>query len=145
MLYALALQKNAPSIFTKTNKQGVPGNAIIVSSLATFLVVPLSYFSPNWFDAFKVVVSFVVVCILVNWNLITLAHMKFKQTNKQTLFPAPFYPYSSYLTLAFILFILAGMALPQIGMVKQVVGLPIWILIAYIGYKLTKKNKDTSK
>ncbi|MDR1418686.1 MAG: amino acid permease [Endomicrobium sp.] len=145
MLYALALQKNAPHIFAKTNKQGVPGNAILLSSLATFLVVPLSYFAPNWFDAFKVVVSFVVICILVNWGLITLAHIKFKQKNKETLFPVPFYPYSNYLTLVFILFILATMTLPQIGMLKQVVGLPIWILIAYIGYKLTKRNKDTSK
>ncbi|MDR2066268.1 MAG: amino acid permease [Endomicrobium sp.] len=141
MLYALALQKNAPHFLTKVNKEGVPSSSILVSSAITFLVVPLNYFIPNWFDAFKIIVSFVVICILVNWGLITLAHFKFKQINKQTLFPAPFYPYSNYLTLAFILFILIAMTLPQLGMSKQVIGLPIWILVMYIGYKIIKKKQ----
>ncbi|MDR3125124.1 MAG: amino acid permease, partial [Endomicrobium sp.] len=139
MLYALALQKNAPNLFSKTNKSKIPVTAILVSGMLTFLVVPLNYFIPNWFDAFKIVMSFIVVYILVNWAIITLSHTKFKQINKQTLFPAPFYPYSNYLTLTFVLFILGAMTLSQIGMYKQVVAIPFWILFVYICYKITKK------
>jgi L-asparagine transporter-like permease len=138
MLYGLALQKNAPQALAKTNKRGIPFNAILVSSAITFLVVPLNYFTPNWFDAFKIILSFVVVCILVNWALITLSHMKFKRKNKKTLFPAPFYPYSNYITLVFIGFTLAAMATPQLGMIKQVIALPIWIFSVYAGYKIIK-------
>lgn len=145
MLYALALQKNAPSVFAKTNKQGVPSNAILLSSLATFFVVPLSYFAPNWFFVFKIIVSFVVICILVSWGLITLTHIKFKQLNKNTKFPALFYPLSNYLTLAFILFILFAMALPKIGMLKQVIGLPFWLLFIYLCYNLTKSKEGCAK
>ncbi|MDR0723924.1 MAG: amino acid permease [Endomicrobium sp.] len=141
MLYALALQKNAPHFFAKTNKTKIPVNAILVSGMLTFLVVPLNYFVPNWFDAFKVVMSFIVVYILVNWATITVSHIKFKQKNKETLFPAPFYPYSNYLTLAFVLFILIAMTLPQIGMVKQVLAIPFWILFVYFCYNITKQNR----
>jgi L-asparagine transporter-like permease len=140
MLYALALQKNAPHLFAKTNRTKIPINAILVSGMLTFLVVPLNYFVPNWFDAFKVVMSFIVVYILVNWTIITLSHIKFKQINKKTLFPAPFYPYSNYVALAFILFILVAMTLPQIGMAKQVVAIPFWILFIYFCYRLQSKN-----
>jgi L-asparagine transporter-like permease len=141
MLYALALQKNAPRIFAKTNKTKIPINAILVSGMLTFLVVPLNYFVPNWFDAFKVVMSFIVVYILVNWAIITLSHIKFKQANKNTLFPTPFYPYSNYLTLVFVLFILIAMTLPQIGMLKQVVAIPFWILFVYFCYKIIKQKR----
>jgi L-asparagine transporter-like permease len=141
MLYSLALQKNAPQALIKTNRRGVPFNAIFVSSAITFLVVPLNYFVPNWFEAFKIILSFVVVCILVNWALITLSHMKFKRKNKETLFPSPFYPYSNYITLLFIGFILVAMATPQLGMIKQVIALPIWIFLVYGGYKLIKNAR----
>ncbi|MDR2811669.1 MAG: amino acid permease [Endomicrobium sp.] len=140
MLYALALQKNAPQALAKTNKRGIPLNAILMSSAITFLVVPLNYFTPNWFTAFKIILSFVVVCILVNWALITLSHIKFKRKNKKTLFPAPFYPYSNHITLAFIAFILTAMTFPKIGMAKQVIAIPFWIFIVYIVYKIVKKT-----
>jgi L-asparagine transporter-like permease len=145
MLYGLALQKNAPHALVKTSKRGVPFNAIFVSSAITFLVVPLNYFVPNWFEAFKIVLSFVVVCILVNWTLITLSHMKFKHKNKETLFPSPFYPYSNYITLMFIGFILVAMATPQLGMIKQVIALPIWIFLMYAGYKFVKNIRGDSR
>ncbi|MDR0799974.1 MAG: amino acid permease [Endomicrobium sp.] len=140
-LYGLALQNNAPQIFSKTTKKGVPVAAQMLSGILTFLVVPLNYFLPNWVDAFQVVISFVVVCILINWGLITMSHMKFKKQknleNHKTLFPSPFYPYTNYIVFAFILSILIIMALLQ-GMTKQAIAVPIWILIIYTLYKVSE-------
>jgi L-asparagine transporter-like permease len=142
MLYGLALQKNASQIFLKTNKRGIPIYAVLASGALTFLVVPLNYIVPNWFDAFKIVISFVIICILITWTIIILSHLKFKQKNKETLFPAPFYPYSNYIALAFIVFILIVMALPQTGMTKQLIAIPVWIFIVYIIYKILKKEES---
>jgi L-asparagine transporter-like permease len=144
MLYGLALQKNAPQVLTKTNKRGVPSRAILLSGALTFLVVPLNYFIPNWFNAFKIITSFIVVCVLINWSIISISHLKFRKQkqleNKETIFHAPFYPYSNYIVLVSFVFILATMATPKFGMAKQVIALPIWILIVYICYKITKKK-----
>ncbi|MCA6072891.1 MAG: amino acid permease [Endomicrobium sp.] len=141
MLYGLALQNNAPQALAKIDKRGIPFTATLLSSAITFLVVPLNYFVPNWFEALKIIISFAVMCILVNWGMITLSHLKFKQKNPKTLFPAPFYPYSGYITLVFIIFILVIMVLPQIGMAKQVIALPVWILTVYTFYRFLRVRK----
>jgi L-asparagine transporter-like permease len=144
MLYGLAFQKNAPQIFTKTSKRGVPTPSLLFSNILTFLVVPLNYFIPNWFNVFQIIISFVVVCAIINWWMITISHLKFKKQKKlehfKTSFPSPFYPYSNYITLTFYFFILIAMALPQLGMTKQVIAVPIWLIIVYFGYKITKKK-----
>jgi L-asparagine transporter-like permease len=142
-IYGLALQNNAPQIFTKTTKNGVPIAAILLSGVLTFSVVPLNYFIPNWSEAFKIIMSFAVICIIINWMLISISHIKFKKQkkleNQKTSFPSPFYPYSNYLSLLFIFFILAVMALSsKLSMTKQVIALPIWVLTVYTGYKLSK-------
>jgi L-asparagine transporter-like permease len=145
MLYGLALQNNAPQIFKKTTGKGVPVTAQMLSAVLTFLVVPLNYFFKHWNDAFQIIMNFVVVCALVNWILITVSHIKFKQQKKlencKTLFPVPFYPYTNYITLAFYIFILAAMAL-HLGMAKQVIAAPIWVIMVYIGYRISKNSKN---
>jgi L-asparagine transporter-like permease len=145
MLYGLALQKNAPQIFAKTSKRGVPTCSLLLSSLLTFLVVPLNYFIPNWFNAFQIIISFVVVCAIVNWWMITISHLKFKKQKESynTLFPSPFYPYSNYITMIFYFFIMVAMTLPQLGMAKQVAAVPIWLLVVYIGHKIKISRKKT--
>jgi L-asparagine transporter-like permease len=143
MLYGLALQHNAPQVFTKTNKRGVPSASLILSGALTFLVVPLNYFIPDWFGAFQISMSFVVACLVINWGLIAITHIKFKnqkiKENCKTLFPSPLYPFSNYLTIAFIIFILAAMCLPALGMTKQVIAVPLWIAAVYAGYKISKR------
>ena len=142
-IYGLALQNNAPNVFTKTTKNGVPIAALLLSGILTFSVVPLNYFMPNWSEAFKIVMSFVVMCIILNWMLITISHIKFKKQknleSQKTLFPSPLYPYSNYASLLFIFFILVVMATsPKLSMTKQVIAFPIWVLVVYAGYKISK-------
>jgi L-asparagine transporter-like permease len=148
MLYGLALQNNAPQVFTKTSKRGVPTASLLLSSLLIFLVVPLNYFIPNWFNAFQIIMSFVVVCAIVNWWMITISHLKFKKQKKgenyKTFFPSHFYPYSNYITMIFYFLIMTAMTLPQLGMGKQVAAVPIWLLAVYIGYKISRKKVYTT-
>ncbi|MDR3071024.1 MAG: amino acid permease [Endomicrobium sp.] len=141
-LYGLALQGNAPKFFAKTTKNGAPALAQMVSGILTFSVVPLNYFFKNWFDSLQIAINFAVVFILINWSLIVISHMKFKKQknieNCKTIFPSPFFPYTNYLTLTFIFFLLTAMALLHPGMIKQVVAVPVWISIVYILYRLSK-------
>jgi L-asparagine transporter-like permease len=139
MIHSLALQNNAPKIFAKTNKKGAPVAAQILSGILTFLVVPLNYFIPNWFKAFQVVIDFVIVCIFVSWTLITMSHMKFKKQKNlekhKTIFPSPLYPFTNYFVFLFIFFLLVTMVTRHPIMIKQVIVMPIWVLLVYIFYK----------
>jgi L-asparagine transporter-like permease len=149
MLYGLALQKNAPQIFVKTTKRGIPVASVIFTNLLTFLVVPLNYFMPNWFEAFDIIMNFSVICIVTYWCIIAITHLKFKKQMKledrKPIFPSLFYPYSNYIVLIAVMFILVGMSLPQLGMAKQVIAIPVWLLIVFLGYKISRKKLHNIK
>jgi L-asparagine transporter-like permease len=78
-----------------------------------------------------------------------MSHLKFRKQKKlediKTIFSSPFYPFSNYLTLAFLIFILFAMSLPTFGMLKQVVALPLWVLVLYIAYRIATKRSSNLK
>ncbi|MDR2891776.1 MAG: amino acid permease [Deltaproteobacteria bacterium] len=144
MLYGLAQQGNAPAFFGKADKRGVPMNAMLLAGVLTFLVVPLNYFLPSWIDAFHVAMSFAVAGLVLNWAMISLAHLFFRRRldgqGYKTVFPAIWYPFANYLCLAFVVFVLGGMAF-KLGMSNAVIALPVWCAFVFVMYKVLKRSK----
>ncbi len=140
MLYGLALQGNAPKMFTYTSKQGVPVYSLLLSSSATLVCVGLNYFMPD--DALKILFSLVVACLVINWAMISLTHLKFRAfMNAHSipiLFKAFWYPYADYFCLFFMALILFILCL--IGSETSVILMPVWILFVGLGYWIKKKN-----
>ncbi|OTG85512.1 amino acid permease [Acinetobacter sp. ANC 4558] len=132
MLYSLAKQGNAPKIFAKTNKQGVPIQAVLMSALLIFGCVLLNYFVPE--EALSHLIYIVVGALVLNWAMITLTHLQFrraKQTLKfETSYPALWAPLSNYLVLAFIAVVLFIMWTQ--GFQESVIMIPIWITLMLI-------------
>ena len=64
MLFGLSEQKQAPSIFKSTNKQGVPHIAIIVSSALLLVTALLNYIFPNATLVFTYVTTISTVLFL---------------------------------------------------------------------------------
>lgn len=143
MLYGLAAQRNAPRIFASTDKRGVPVAALLLSGALTLLVVPLNYMLPKWNEAFTTALGLVVVALVINWGMITMAHFKFRkrmmEKNHATVFPSPWFPWANLFCLAVVVFILVAMALPSSGMLSAVIALPVWVAIVFAGYKLFKR------
>jgi AAT family amino acid transporter/aromatic amino acid transport protein AroP len=81
MLFGLAEQGNAPKVFAKVNKQGVPVPAVLLSALLIFGCVLLNYFVPE--DALGHLMYVVVGALVLNWAMISLTHLKFKAMVKQ--------------------------------------------------------------
>ncbi len=143
MLYGLAKQGDAPKIFTKLAKNGVPYIGIFVSSGITLIVVALNYFIPG--KVFMYLISIAVAAVVVSWVIITITHLKFRKLKirenqvEQLHFKSIGYPYINYLCLAFLIMIVLLMT--QIEDMQLAVGiLPIWIGCLWIGYKI-RKNK----
>lgn len=127
MLYSLAQQGNAPKVFAKTNKQGVPIPAVLLSALLIFGCVLLNYFVPE--DALGHLMYVVVGALVLNWAMISITHLKYrrfvKHANLKTSFPALWSPFSNYLVLAFIAVVLYIMWTQ--GFKESVMMIPIWI------------------
>ena len=140
MLLGLAEQGNAPQIFKRVNQQGTPIAAVLFSALLIFGCVLLNYFLPE--KALSYLIYVVVAAAVLNWIMISLIHLKFKQTMKregiQTKFPAIFAPFTNYLVLAFMLMLLYIMWTQ--GFMLSVLMLPVWIAVLFGVFKLRNQR-----
>ena len=142
MLLGLAEQGNAPQFLKKINQRGIPYAAILCSALVTLLCVVLNYIVPE--KAFKLLMSLVVSAIVINWMMLALTHLKFKQRmlalQKSTLFPTLIYPISNYICIVFMLGILVVMWLTP-DMRIAVMLIPLWIGCLTLTYWIKQRSK----
>ncbi|WP_435955213.1 aromatic amino acid transporter AroP [Dryocola sp. BD626] len=147
MLFGLAQQGNAPKALLKVDRRGVPVTTILVSAVATALCVLINYLMPG--EAFGLLMALVVSALVINWAMISLAHIKFRRKKDQqgvkTRFPALFYPLGNWICLLFMAGILVIMAITP-GMAISVWLIPVWVLILGIGYWIkTQRGGKTVK
>ena len=142
MLLGLAEQGNAPQFLKKINQRGIPYAAILCSALVTLLCVVLNYIFPE--KALKLLMSLVVSAIVINWMMLALTHLKFKQRmlalKKSTLFPTLIYPISNYICIVFMLGILVVMWLTH-DMRIAVMLIPLWIGCLTLTYWFKQRSK----
>ncbi|WP_038902071.1 amino acid permease [Dickeya dadantii] len=141
MLYGLAKQGNGPQSLLKVDRRGVPVVAIGISALATALCVLINYVLPG--KAFELLMALVVSALVINWAMISLAHLKFRASKEregvQTRFKALWFPFGNYLCLAFMAGILVIMYLTP-GIQISVLLIPVWLAVLGIGYRFKKRR-----
>ncbi|MCK0552235.1 aromatic amino acid transporter AroP [Pantoea ananatis] len=135
MLFGLAQQGNAPKALLNVDRRGVPVMSILVSAVATALCVLLNFLMPA--EAFGLLMSLVVSALVINWAMISLAHLKFRKKKNQqgvtTRFKAVLYPLGNWICLVFLAGILVLMAMTP-GMAISVWLIPVWLIVLAIGY-----------
>ena len=145
MLYGLAQQGNAPAVFKKVNKEGVPIPAVLLSAVLIFGCVLLNYFVPE--DALGHLMYVVVGALVLNWAMISLTHLKFRSAMKtlhhKVSFPALWSPVSNYIVLLFIAVVLYIMWTQ--GFKESVIMIPIWIVLMYVLSLYTTKKDNSLK
>ena len=143
MLFNLSHQKQAPKIFGKVGKTGVPTNAIYMSAIVLLIGVALNYFVAE--KVFTYITSVSTFGAVFTWIMILVTQIKYRQTlsteqvNKLS-FKMFLYPYISYISIVFFLFVVILMAFNEGTRIALIVG-PIWmifLLVLYFGYY---KNK----
>ncbi|OLU27395.1 aromatic amino acid transporter AroP [Pseudomonas sp. PA15(2017)] len=141
MLYGLAEQGNAPKQLLKVDKRGVPVLAIFFSALFTLICVVVNYLVPK--SALELLMSLVVAALVINWAMISLAHIKFRKAMRargvEPSFKAFWFPLANYLCLAFVLFIL-GVMLFIPGIRNSVIAIPFWLLFIWGCYQLRQRR-----
>ncbi|MEC5317384.1 amino acid permease [Brenneria populi subsp. brevivirga] len=145
MLYGLANQGNGPKVLKTVDARGVPVVAIGVSALATALCVLINYLIPG--KAFELLMALVVSALVINWAMISLAHLKFRAKKDSegtvTRFKALLYPLGNYICLLFLAGILVIMYLTP-GIRISVILIPVWLVILAVGYAVKRKNQANS-
>ncbi|MHC6180311.1 amino acid permease [Clostridium sp. JNZ X4-2] len=146
MLYSLALNNNAPKVFGKVNKSGVPYVGILFSTGVAVIAVILNYFVPG--KVFGYISSVTTIAILTAWGTILITQLKFRKeksaAGEKIKFKMPLCPISSYITIIYLLAIVVSLGfLPATRVALYVI--PVWVLALVILYKLfcSKKIRDS--
>lgn len=142
MLFSLAEQGHAPRALLKLNRFGVPFMGIFVSGLMTILCIGLNYWMPK--EALGLLMSLVVAALVINWAMITVTHLKFKTSLKQSSdtssYPAWCFPLTNYICLAFVAFILVIMYFDA-NTRTAVYTLPVWLVLISVFYWFMQRAK----
>ena len=105
----MALSGSAPKFMAKLNRSGVPSGGIKLTDAVAFLGVILNAIVPA--QALEIVLNMAVVGIIASWGMIVLSQLAlFRLAKKGQAIRSAFRmigaPYTSYLTLAFLLAVL---------------------------------------
>jgi L-asparagine transporter-like permease len=134
-LYKLALNNQAPVIFSKTNSQKIPANAILFTAISALISVFANYVCTE--HLLDYLFAVILIAILLNWFIIISTHFffrKFVKTNKIVLdYPSFAFPVLNWVVLLMLAIIL----------VVVIINLPIkygfivpicWVLFLYLYY-----------
>ncbi|MCC3704723.1 amino acid permease [Rouxiella badensis] len=126
MLYALSQNRQLPAFLSKVSASGVPVYGIAVTILCLLVGSCLNYLIPNPEQVFVYVYSASVLPGMVPWFVVLVSQLRFREAHRAALKNHPFksimFPYTNYLTLAFLFCVLVGMAINPDTRVSLLVG-----------------------
>ncbi|MEV3062148.1 amino acid permease [Paenibacillus larvae] len=136
MLFNLAEKGEAPKRVNRLTKGGVPGRAVVISAIALLIGVLLNYVVPE--DVFTWVTSIATFGAIWTWAIILVSQIKYRKQLKaaeqnKLKYKMPLFPFSSYLSLAFLVFCVCLMAYAPDTRVSVIVG-PLWFLLLICFY-----------
>ncbi|MEH7439563.1 alanine permease AlaP [Neobacillus drentensis] len=152
MLFNLAEHGEAPKNFGKVTKNGVPGMAVIASAGALLIGVVLNYIVPA--KVFTWVTSIATFGAIWTWAVILLSQIRYRKTLnpseiKTLKYKVPLFPYTSYISLAFLAFVIGLMVYNPDTRIALVIGplfLVFLVAVYYIkGFHKKESNQPSAK
>lgn len=130
MLFNLAEHNEAPKAYSKLTKGGVPGIAVLASAGALLIGVVLNYVVPA--KVFTWVTSIATFGAIWTWGVILLSQIRYRKSlspeeRQQVKYAMPFFPYSSYISLAFLAGVIGIMAYNPDTRIALIIG-PLWLV-----------------
>jgi len=124
ILRSMAVNGSAPRFTEKMSRNGVPFGGILLTAVITLLGVGLNAIAPS--KAFDIVLEVSAIGIIGGWATIILCQMKLQKWAAEGKATRPAFrlfgsPFTSWLTLAFLAFVLVTMGFSETGR---------WVLLA---------------
>ncbi|WP_315372243.1 amino acid permease, partial [Paenibacillus xylanexedens] len=146
MVFSMAKDHNAPESFARLNNRKVPSNALFFSTIVILIAIVLNYIMPE--GVFTLITSVSTVCFIFVWGIMVICHLRYRRTQPELAsrnrFKLPLYPFSNYLILAFLAFVLVVLALAEDTRVALFVT-PVWFILVAGIYLFKKKNLSNNR
>lgn len=146
ILYSLSNNNQAPSKFTKLNKNHVPGNALWISTVVLSVGALLTKLIPE--QAFEIVTTISAICFIWVWGVILICHLRYKKTRSdlqaESKFKAPFTPFINYVVLILFAIILIIMLFAEVTRPALLLT-PLWFILLFTWHSNRKKEEKNIK
>ena len=155
MLYTLAKNGQAPSVFARLSASGVPRNGIYFTIGCLVIGIILNYLIPDS-KLFLYIYSASVFPGMVAWFVLAASQKKFREKWGEKVmaahpFKSPLYPYANYFCIVFLVLVTIGMwvnpdtkcLLWRVGFLLQQLRRGI-IFLAFISGEEQNKEADTA-
>nr|WP_229659990.1 amino acid permease [Tersicoccus solisilvae] len=134
ILRSMSLNGSAPKFTAAMSSHGVPYGGILLTAVVTLLGVGLNALVPS--QAFEIVLEISALGIIGGWATIMLCQMKLHRLARAGLLERPSFrlfgaPFTAWLTLAFLLFVLVTMGFSETGrwvLASVIVLIPLLVL-----------------
>ena len=150
MLYAMAKTGDAPKIFAKLNRHGIP----IVALVVTVAVGLITFLTSIWGEPFYIfLIDSIGIAGLIAWLSIGLCHIRFRQALKvqnisldKLIYKSKFYPIGSVLVVVLCTVIIFGqnidclITLDIIQIVKTYIVIFVAVVLLIV-FKIGRKSK----
>ncbi|KUZ92162.1 L-asparagine permease [Burkholderia ubonensis] len=143
VLRAMAMGGSAPRFVSRMSARGVPYGGILFTVAINAIGVPLNYIVPA--QAFEIVLNMASLGIIATWGFIVMCQILFRRKVKRgelsdVPFRMPGAPFTSWLTLAFLLAVLVLMAFDYPGGTWTIAMIPVVALALTVGWRLAKRG-----
>jgi len=144
MLFGMSSRGQAPQVFQKISKNGVPWMTVVVMAGVLLIGVLLNYLIPE--NVFLIIASIATFATVWVWLMILLSQvaMRRKMSKEQIKaldFPVIGWPYAPAFAIAFMLFILTMMGYFPDSRPALYVGIS-WLVLLCIAYNIWVKPKQ---
>ena len=147
VLRSLAMGGSAPPFVAKMNAQKVPYGGILVTLVVYLLGVVLNYLLPS--QVFEIVLNVASLGIVSTWGFIVVCQMMLRRAINRgevepVAFRMPFAPFTSWLTLAFLLGVLVLMAFDYPDGTYTIAAIPVVAILLWAGWLVLKGSSPFS-
>jgi AAT family amino acid transporter/D-serine/D-alanine/glycine transporter len=150
MVRTLSEDGQAPRVVGRLSSRAVPARAIGVTFCAMLIGVVLNYFVPE--QAFTYITSASTVGAIFTWGMIVIAHLVYRRKIARGelqagAFRMPLAPYSNYVVLAFLAFVVVLLAFDAETRIALYITpvLAIAVAIGYLAVRNRQPERDVAR
>lgn len=141
IMYNLGRQNGGTGKLAKLNKNAVPSNALLISTVIVSIGTLLSKLIPE--QAFGIVTTISAICFIWVWSIILISHIRYKKTrpdlHQKSIFKAPLTPFINYVVLTLFAFILLVMLISE-STRSALMLTPLWFVLLFVLYFFKSKR-----
>ncbi|WWO99279.1 MAG: L-asparagine permease [Candidatus Dasytiphilus stammeri] len=145
ILHSLSMGGSAPAFMSKINRKNIPSSGIMLTIIIYIIGVVLNYYVPS--KIFEMILNLASLGIITSWAFIIICQMKLRKAiqegkAKPVKFKLPLAPFTSWLTLLFLVGILVSMIFDYPNGTLTIASIPLISIILIIGWFYLHKKKS---